>query len=121
MVPGGELCSARGEWSRADTDRRHQFNFLGTVSLHRWLNFGVSAALFSAPPFNITTGKDENCDGMAIDNLRWYREFRFQPSKKDKSSAITFSADAFNIFNRVNYAISFLIEAQKAASTSTRR
>ena len=93
----------QGEWGRADTDRRHQFNFLGTVSLHRWLNFGVSAFVLSGPPFNITTGRDDNRDGMAIDrpsaitrntgsgpesiglDLRWYREFRFEPSKKDKS------------------------------------
>jgi hypothetical protein len=36
--------SPAGEWGRADTDRRHQFNLLGTASLHRWTNFGLSAA-----------------------------------------------------------------------------
>ena len=36
-------------------------------------------------------------------DLRWYREFRLQPSKKEKSTSLTFSADAFNILNRVNY------------------
>jgi hypothetical protein len=110
-----------GEWARADTDRRHQFNFLGTVSAHRWLNFGASASLLTGPPFNITTGRDENLDGMAIDrpagvtrntgsgpntiglDVRWYREFRFEPAKKDKSPSITVTADAFNILNRVNY------------------
>ena len=111
----------QGEWGRADTDRRHQFNFLGTASLHRWVNFGVSASVLSGPPFNITTGRDENRDGMALDrpsgvtrntgsgpesvvlDLRWYREFRFAPSKKDKSPSITISVDAFNVLNRVNY------------------
>jgi hypothetical protein len=110
-----------GEWGRADTDRRHQFNFLGTVSAHRWLNFGVSASMLTGPPFNITTGRDDNQDGMAIErpagftrntgsgpntvglDVRWYREFRFEPSKKDKSPSITVSADAFNVLNRVNY------------------
>ncbi len=110
-----------GEWGRADTDRRHQFNFLGTVSAHRWFNFGVSASLLTGPPFNITTGRDDNQDGMAIErpagvtrntgigpntvglDVRWYREFRFEPSKKDKSPSITVSADAFNVLNRVNY------------------
>jgi hypothetical protein len=110
-----------GEWGRADTDRRHQFNFLGTVSAHRWLNFGVSASMLTGPPFNITTGRDENQDGIAMErpagvtrnigsgpdtvglDVRWYREFRFEPSKKDKSPSITVSADAFNLLNRVNY------------------
>ncbi|HBY64193.1 MAG TPA: hypothetical protein DEH78_30595, partial [Solibacterales bacterium] len=115
-----------GEWGRADTDRRHQFNFLGTVSVHRWLNFGVSASMLTAPPFNITTGRDDNQDGMAVDrpagvtrntgsgpnmiglDVRWYREFRLAPSKlapskRDKSPSATISADAFNLLNRVNY------------------
>ncbi len=110
-----------GEWGRSDTDRRHQFNFLGTVSAHRWLTFGVSAAMLTGPPFNITTGRDDNHDGMGIDrpagiarntgsgpntvglDIRWYREFRFEPSKKDKSPSVTISADAFNVLNRVNY------------------
>lgn len=110
-----------GEWGRADTDRRHQFNLLGTATLHRWANFGYSAALLSGIPFNITTGRDENRDGLALDrpvgttrntgrgpgvaiiDLRWYRDFRFKPAKKDKSPSLTVSADAFNAFNRVNY------------------
>jgi len=111
----------RGEWGRVDSDRRHQVNFLGTATVHRWLNFGVSLSLLSGAPFNITTGRDENGDGMAIDrpagvarntgkgpgaavlDLRWYREFRFRPAQKDKSPSITLSLDAFNLPNRVNY------------------
>jgi hypothetical protein len=110
-----------GEWGRADTDRRHQFNFLGTASLHRWFNFGISASLMTGPPFNITTGRDENNDGMAIDrppgrtrntgegpstiglDLRWYRDFRFAPSKKEKSPSVSISAGGFNVLNHVNY------------------
>ncbi len=111
----------QGEWGRSDADRRHQFNVLGAATLHRWLNLGVSASVLSGLPFNITTGRDNNADGMAIDrppgitrntgkgpgflglDLRWFREFRFAPAKKDKSPSITVSVDAFNIFNRVNY------------------
>jgi len=110
-----------GEWGRADNDRRHQFNLLGTVTLHRWANFGVSLSLLSGIPFNITTGRDENRDGMAIDrpagvtrntgkgpgfasaDLRWYREFRLRPSRKEASPTTSVSVDAFNVFNRVNY------------------
>jgi hypothetical protein len=110
-----------GEWGRADTDRRHQFNFLGTATLHRWANFGLAVSLLSGVPFNITTGRDENGDGLALDrpsgvtrntgkgpgfagiDLRWYREFRFRPSQKENSPTATVSLDAFNLFNRVNY------------------
>jgi outer membrane receptor protein involved in Fe transport len=109
-----------GEWGRADTDRRHQFNLLGTATLHRWANFGLSLSLLSGIPFNITTGRDENGDGLAIDrpdgitrntgqgpgtavlDVRWYRDFRLQPARKAKSPSLTLGLDAFNVFNRVN-------------------
>lgn len=111
----------QGEWGRADTDRRHQLSVLGTASLHRWANFGYALSAASAPPFNITTGRDENRDGLALDrpagvtrntgigpslfttDLRWYRDIRLSPAKKEKSSTLTLSVDAFNVFNRVNY------------------
>lgn len=113
--------SPAGEWGRADTDRRHQFNFLGTASFHRWANFGLSVSLLSGIPFNITTGRDDNRDGMALDrpagvtrntglgpgsaviDLRWYRDFRLRPARKDKSPSFTVSVDAFNVLNHVNY------------------
>jgi len=111
----------RGEWGRADADRRHQFNLLGAANLHRWLNLGLSVSLLSGPPFNITTGKDDNRDGMPLDrpagvprntghgpgyigiDLRWFREFRLQPSAKENSPSLTLSVDAFNLPNRVNH------------------
>ncbi len=110
-----------GEWSRADTDRRHQFNVLATANLHRWLNLGLSASLLTGAPFNITTGRDDNHDGIANDrpvglqrnagqgpgylglDVRWSRELRFRPTAKDKSPSLTFSLDALNILNRTNY------------------
>ncbi len=111
----------RGEWGRADTDRHHQFNLLSTATLHRWANFGVSVALQSGIPFNITTGRDDNRDGLASDrprgvsrntgdgpgnasvDLRWFRKFELQPDSKEKSPTVTASVDAFNAFNRVNF------------------
>ena len=111
----------RGEWARADSDRRHQFNLLGTAALHRWLNLGLSVSLLSGVPFNITTGGDQNRDGIAIDrpaaitrnsgagpdyvgvDLRWYREFRFKPASKEPGPSATVAVDAFNLLNRVNY------------------
>jgi hypothetical protein len=111
----------QGEWGRADTDRRHQFNLLGTAALHHWANLGVSVALQSGIPFNITTGRDDNRDGLASDrpagvsrnpglgpgyasvDLRWFRKFELQPDLKEKSPTVTVSVDAFNAFNRVNF------------------
>ncbi len=110
-----------GEWGRTDADRRHQFNLLGTFALHRWAIFGLSVSVSSGVPYNITTGGDENRDGMALDrppgvsrnsgngpslkvmDLRWSREFLFRPQKKEKSPRAVIALDAFNLLNRVNY------------------
>ena len=111
----------RGEWGRADTDRRQQVNLLATGKFHRWLNLSASVSLLSGIPFNLTTGHDENRDGLANDrptgttrntgkgpgaaviDLRWFRELRLKPSAKDKSPLATVSVDAFNLLNHVNY------------------
>jgi outer membrane receptor protein involved in Fe transport len=111
----------QGEWGRSDSDRRHQVSVLGTANVHRWMNLGFSLSAATGPPFNITTGRDENRDGMALDrppggtrntghgpemlvlDLRWYRELRLAPAKRDRSPTLTLSLDAFNILNRVNY------------------
>jgi hypothetical protein len=111
----------QGEWGRADTDRRHQFNLLASATLHRWLNLGVSATLQSGIPFNITTGRDDNGDGLASDrpscvsrntglgpgyasvDLRWFRKFELRPDLKEKSPTVTASVDAFNVLNRTNF------------------
>lgn len=65
-----------GEWGRADTDRRHQFNFLGTATLHRWANFGLSVSLLSGIPFNITTGGDDNREGRHRSACRCHAQHR---------------------------------------------
>ena len=85
------------------------------------MTFGLSVSLLSGVPFNITTGRDDNHDGMALDrpaglarntgdgpgaaviDVRWYRDFRIHPSRKDKSPTFTVSVDAFNVLNHVNY------------------
>ena len=72
-------------------------------------------------PYNITTGGDQNRDGIANDrpagidrntgagpdyigvDLRWYREFHLKPSTKEPGPSATVAVDAFNLLNRVNY------------------
>ena len=111
--------SPAGEWGRADTDVRHRFNLAATAELHAWLNLGFFASLSSGPPFNITTGSDDNRDGLALDrpagvvrnagfaagsaviDLRWSKRFDLQPKEKE-GAKLTFSLDAFNVLNRVN-------------------
>jgi hypothetical protein len=105
-----------GEWSRADFDRRHRFDWYGTARLGNWFRLGVSLELESGRPYNVTTGRDDNGDGVARDrpagvrrnsrngpgqatlDLRWSRDFALGAERE-----ITFAADAFNIFNQVNY------------------
>jgi hypothetical protein len=53
-------------------------------------------------PAGITRNKGIG-PGAAVFDLRWYRDFRFRPERKDKSPSVTFSVDAFNVLNRVNY------------------
>jgi len=56
-----------GEWARADFDQRHRFNMLGTVSAGRYFKLGIAASLYSGAPYSITTGRDDNHDGLAND------------------------------------------------------
>ena len=55
------------EWSRSDSDQRNRLNLLGTVSAGRWLDLGVVLQLYSGMPFDVTTGADNNHDGVLTD------------------------------------------------------
>jgi hypothetical protein len=57
-------------------------------------------ALDRPPGFTRNTGLGP---GAAILDVRWYRDFRLFPSRKDKSPSFTISVDAFNVLNHVNY------------------
>jgi hypothetical protein len=110
-----------GEWARADSDQRHRFNVLGTMKAGRYFNFGIALQAESGRPYSLTTGRDDNRDGLALDrpevarrnglegpgyvglDMRWSRDFTLDASKKEKSPKITAAIDAFNVTNRVNY------------------
>lgn len=57
-----------GERARSDADRRHRLVLVGESRLP-WLGLRTSAVvqLASAAPFNVTTGRDENLDGVTTD------------------------------------------------------
>jgi Carboxypeptidase regulatory-like domain len=110
-----------GEWSRADSDQRQRFNILGTMKAGRLFNVGVALQAESGRPYSMTTGRDDNHDGLALDrpagvrrnslegpgylglDLRWSKDFLLDGSKKEKSPKLTAALDAFNVTNRVNY------------------
>ena len=111
-----------GEWSRADFDERHRFNLLGAIEAGDWFDVGLTLSLTSGRPYSLTTGRDDNRDSIANDrptgvrrnslqgpgaatlDVRWAKEFLLKESKNDEGPAITLGVDAFNVFNRTNYA-----------------
>ena len=116
----GDLAAERG---RADDDRRHSLNAVGTWDVGRGFRLGAVAALASGVPFDITTGFDNNGDGLVEDrpvgvtrntgqgpglaqvDVRVTKVFPLRPSGKrpDKGANLQVSVDAFNVFNRVNF------------------
>jgi hypothetical protein len=114
-----------GEWARADFDQRRRFNLLGTFRADKYFNLGMGLFLNTGEPYSMTTGRDDNHDGLASDrppgvrrnslqgpgyaqlDLRWSRDFFLVRSKKDKGPTVTFALDGFNVLNRVNY-VSFV-------------
>lgn len=111
-----------GEWSRADFDRRHRFELLGTLNPGKLFNLGVSVSLYSGLPYTLTTGLDEfhtgtaNARPLGISrnslqgpafadlDLRWSRDFTLiKGKKKDGGVKSTLALDAFNVLNEVNY------------------
>jgi len=117
----GNNYDLSGEWSRADSDQRHRFNVLGTMKAGGLFNLGVALQAESGRPYSMTTGRDDNHDGLALDrpdgvrrnslegpgylglDLRWSKDFVLDAAKKEKSPKITAAIDAFNVTNRVNY------------------
>lgn len=55
------------EWSRSDNDQRNRLNLLGTLSPNHWVDVGMLLELYSGMPFNVTTGTDNNHDGVFND------------------------------------------------------
>jgi hypothetical protein len=110
-----------GEWGRADFDQRHRLNLLETISAGRFVNLGVGLRIYSGKPYTITTGLDQNHDGLANErpakiprnsahgpaytdlDLRWFHDFKLMKSRKQDGPTITTAIDGFNILNRSNY------------------
>src|SRR5262249_31012162 len=111
-----------GEWGRADSDQRHRFNLLGTIKAGKSFNLGLGISLNTGRPYSLITGHDDfhvgtatarppgigrntlQGPGYAQYDLRWSRDFRLSAPRNEVAPTITFSIDAFNVLNHVNYA-----------------
>jgi hypothetical protein len=107
------------DWGRSDNDQRNKFDLLGTLEGGKWFTFGTALSAYSAKPVNITTGNDENNDGLALDrpagvprnmlhgpgyldlDLNLAHDF---PLTKDgaKGPTVALSINSFNVLNHPN-------------------
>ena len=108
------------EWSRSNRDRRHSVRALGTMRVRDWFQTGFVLSAGTGRPYNLTTGRDDNQDGIANDrpfgvnrntlqgpgflslDLRVAKEISLS-SRKGDGPRVGFTADAFNVLNKVNY------------------
>lgn len=114
------------EWGRSSFDMRHRFVLAGTSDLPGAFRLGLMLVANSGTPFNITTGSDDNGDGVANDrppgvtrntgqgpgfvqtDLRVSKLFTFFKGPLNEDGDVSgfrkmeVSFDAFNLFNHTN-------------------
>src|SRR5579872_658810 len=111
---------AAADWGRSDNDRRHKFDLLASCQPTRFFTAGVALSLYAGKPVDITTGADDNHDGIINDrppgiarntmngpgtidlDLNVAHDFPLSKAKKE-SKVITVSLNAFNVLNHPNY------------------
>jgi len=107
------------DWSRSNNDQRHKLDLLASCDAGKWFSFGAALSAYSGKPVNITTGNDENRDGLALDrpagvprnsmhgpaflslDLNVGHDF---PLTKDRSKGpmLTLTLNSFNVLNHPN-------------------
>jgi hypothetical protein len=107
------------DWGRSDNDRRHKLDLLGSAQAGRLFVFGVALSLYSGKPVNVTTGSDDNHDGITNDrpggvsrntlpgpgliNLDLSVAHDFLLSKSpEHAKKFTVSLNSFNVLNHPN-------------------
>jgi hypothetical protein len=111
---------AAGDWGRSDSDRLHKFDLLASTQPTKFFTLGVALSLYSGKPVNITTGSDDNLDGIFNDrpagvarntmagpglidlDLNLSHDFPLSKAKKE-ARVITLSLNSFNVLNHPNY------------------
>jgi hypothetical protein len=116
--PGNSFDPA-ADWARSDNDRRHKFDLLGSTHVTKLFEVGAALSLYSGKPVNVTTGSDDNHDGVVNDrpsgltrnilhgpgliNLDLNLSHDFLLSKKRKEArTLTASLNSFNVLNHQN-------------------
>ncbi len=108
------------DWGRADNDRLHKFDLLGSMQPTRFFSLGAALSLYSGKPVNVTTGGDDNHDGILNDrasgisrnsmagpglidlDLNLSHDFPLSKAKKEQK-VVAISLNAFNVLNHPNY------------------
>ena len=115
----GNSYDAAADWARSDNDRRHKFDLLGSTHPTKYFTFGVGLSIYAGKPVNVTTGSDNNHDGVINDrppgfarnsmpgpgliNLDLNAEHDFALSRKSKEARLlTVALNAFNVLNHRN-------------------
>jgi Carboxypeptidase regulatory-like domain/TonB dependent receptor len=123
FTPPANNYDLQAERGSAGFDRRHRFTLTSIVDLPSSMRIGAVVAISSAPPFDITTGFDNNHDTVAADrppgvtrntgqasgfaqfDLRYTKSFRLPRlfNREGEAKNADFGIDAFNVFNHTNY------------------
>jgi Carboxypeptidase regulatory-like domain/TonB dependent receptor-like, beta-barrel len=107
------------DWALSDNDRRHKFDLLGTAQAGKMFVLGMALSVYSGKPVNVTTGIDNNHDGVINDrpagvgrntlpgpgliNLDLSVAHDFLLSKSpEHAKKFTVSVNLFNALNHVN-------------------
>jgi hypothetical protein len=108
------------DWGRSDNDRLHKFDLLASTQPTRFFTLGVALSLYSGKPVNITTGADDNHDGIINDrpagvmrntlpgpgtvglDLNVSHDFPLSKKKKE-TRVVSLSVNSFNVLNHPNY------------------
>ncbi len=131
------------DWGRSDNDRLHKFDLLASTQPTRFFTLGVALSLYSGRPVNVTTGGDDNHDGILNDrpvgvprnamagpgtiNLDLNLSHDFPRSKaKKEAKVMSVSLNSFNVLNHPNYvtyigAVSSPLFGQPVAAQPPRR
>ena len=108
------------EWGRSDNDRLHKFDLLASTQPTRLFTLGAALSLYFGKPVNVTTGADNNNDGIINDrppgfarntlpgpgtiNLDLNLSHDFPLSrKKNEERVLSLSLNSFNVLNHPNY------------------
>jgi hypothetical protein len=107
------------DWARSDNDRRHKFDLLGSMQATKLFTVGAALSLYSGRPVNVTTGGDDNHDGVLNDrpagfarntlhgpgtielDLNVEHDFLLSKAKKE-GPRLTVALNAFNVLNHEN-------------------